>query len=370
MITLCSACGGRERHQEAAAAIPLGGATGRVADGRPVDAAFACPRSPGVALVAVDGLGGGGTGDLACAEVLGVLADGLGEQPPRERDVRRAWILQRLERASARMQSAPPTRGGPWGAAIAVAVIVGDEVDVLNLGDVRAYLRRGGSLSCLTTEHSLRAEALAAGVTAEQVVELPDNVLVRALGFGPVTPSVASFELAPEDELLLVTPGVWRSLGDEGLRARLDEGSPVSLIAEAAMQAGADDNLTLLLARPIPGAPDDPQLVLGRFPEQVLEDVAWELRGPPFATREELVAAVRQYHHALRAEERWIDKWRTETAACRVIAPGSPACRVCSWDADAFHARWPPERIALWAPAGLLRGGRPSGAGHADRARR
>jgi hypothetical protein len=81
----------------------------------------------------------------------------------------------------------------------------------------------------------------------------------------------------------------------------------------------------------------------------VLANVAWELRGPPFSTREELVAAVRQYHRQLEAQERWVDKWRTETAACRVIAPGSPARRVCSWLPDALCARWPPERIALWA---------------------
>ena len=363
MIALHSARGARERHQEAAAVIPLGGATARVVDGGPVELAAACPRNPGAVLVAIDGLGGGGTGDLACAEVLGVLADELGAQPPGERSARREWLVQRLEQVSARLQAAPPTRGGPWGAAMALAMIVGDELDVLNLGDVRAYLRRDGSLCCLTTDHSLRADALAAGVAPDEVAKLPDNVLVRMLGLGPVSPSVTSLELAPGDELLLVTRGVWRALGNEGLRARLEQRSTLTLLAEDAMQAGADDNLTLVLARPVAGAPDDPQLVLGRFPELILANVAWELGGPPFSTREELVAAVRQYHQALKAQERWVDKWRTEAAACRVIAPGSPASRVCSWLPDALYARWPPERIALWAARaqiGFDEGGRES----------
>ncbi len=118
-LALQSSCGAGDRLEAAAAVIPLGGAAPRSVDGGALSAA--CPRDPGVAVVVVRGHGR--LGDQICRDVLGTLADALGEPPPPDRAARRAWLLDGLERAAALLRAAPPQTGF-CGASIAVALVV------------------------------------------------------------------------------------------------------------------------------------------------------------------------------------------------------------------------------------------------------
>lgn len=352
-LALQSSCGAGDRLEAAAAVIPLGGAAPRSVDGGALSAA--CPRDPGVAVVVVRGHGR--LGDQICRDVLGTLADALGEPPPPDRPARRAWLLDGLERAAALLRAAPPQTGF-CGASIAVALVVGDAVEVTNLGDVRVVLHRDGRLACISDDQTLRAAAAAAGVPPAEVAALPD-VVVRCLGEPdpPGPPPLASLDLAPGDQLLLVSHGVWRALGDDGLLAALRDAPDLEhalarMTAEAARTETPYD-LTLALAAPLPHA--EPGLALPRFHPRLLDDVAWTFEGPPIAARDEFVAAVRRWHAELAGRRHWIERWRGPRAACHTMAPDSPALHITSWLPDALSRRWPPERVVLRSPRVRIR---------------
>lgn len=367
LVSMHSRAGNRDRNEEAAAAIPLAGGAGRGVGGAWVSGttAAAFPTAPGVALVVLRGIGGGATGDLACADLLGALGDRLGEGPPGDRGARRAWLVDVVRHGAVRLRQTPASRG-PRGAALALALVVGDEVEVASVGDVRVWLYRDGELSCLTADHGLRAVALARGVSEAEVAVLPD-VLVRCLGLADEVepPDLASLTLAPDDALLLASRGVARALGELPLRRGVErlkrEPGAIDLVASEAEDEGAEGGLTLLFATPVDAPPEDARLRPARFPELLLDDVTWELGGPPFATAEGLVAAVQEHHVRLRAAARWVDRWRTERAACLTPSPDSVQRQVCSWHPEALFTPWPPERVALWAPRAVVRFSRGGG---------
>lgn len=353
-LALQSTCGAGDRQEAAAAVIPLDGAAPRLVDGGALSAA--CTREPGVAVVVVHGHGR--LGDQICRDVIGALADAVGDAPPpTDRTARGAWLLRHLERVAALLRAAPPHTGFRC-ASIAVALVVGDEVEVTNLGDVRVYLRRGDRLSCISDDQTLRAAAIAAGLPPAEVAALPD-VVVRCLGEPdpPGPPPLASLDLAPDDQLLLTSHGVWRALGDDGLQAALRDAQGLEhalarMTADAA-RTNTPYDLTLALAAPHPHAL--PDLALPRFHPQLFGDVAWTFAGPPFPARDEFVAAVRRWHAELAGRRRWIERWRTPRAACHTMAPDSPALGITSWLPDALSCRWPPERVVLRSPRVRIR---------------
>ena len=125
---------------------------------------------------------------------------------------------------------------------------------VCNIGDSRAYLIRGGEITCITHDHSVVQTLVENGnITAEEARTHPNrNLITRALGPDENTLCDA-FEVSftKGDKILLCTDGlVVTATDDEICRAvcagKSAEESLDDLIALAKAQ-GAPDNVTAVL---------------------------------------------------------------------------------------------------------------------------
>jgi serine/threonine protein kinase len=109
---------------------------------------------------------------------------------------------------------------------LSVAVVEGDRLFGLNVGDSRVYLARQGCLTLLSRDH------VAAGDGFE-------HVLVRAIGLAPeVEPHMFEIELKDGDVACLCSDGVYKVLNEDVLATKLKGHSAArSLVSEAREQA-------------------------------------------------------------------------------------------------------------------------------------
>jgi protein phosphatase len=157
-------------------------------------------------------------------------------------------------------------QGRNLGTTITCVAVHDGELTLGHVGDTRAYLLRGGTLSRLTADHSLVAAMVASGViTAEEAQGHPDsNKVLRSLGSqrelppGYVDTLEAAFgrpslRLEPGDWLLICSDGVWGTVEDCEIQAILAEAltcqNAARALVDRALQGGAPDNATAVVAR-------------------------------------------------------------------------------------------------------------------------
>jgi PPM family protein phosphatase len=126
-----------------------------------------------------------------------------------------------------------------------------------HVGDSRAYLYRGGTLTQLTEDHSLLNDYIRAKKpTAEEIEAFPHkNVIVRALGMrDTVQVDLMQQPLQPGDVLLLCCDGL-SGMVPKARMAELLRASQADLkranqaLIEAANEAGGADNITSVLVQ-------------------------------------------------------------------------------------------------------------------------
>ena len=117
-----------------------------------------------------------------------------------------------------------------------------------HVGDTRAYLLRGGALTCLTADH---------------VWDRPDmqHVLTRAIGIDTrVTPDYSDGALERGDHFLLVSDGVWSCLPrgeiEKALAASIDPDEAAAALCASAIAANSQDNVSAIVLH-IDEVPED-----------------------------------------------------------------------------------------------------------------
>jgi serine/threonine protein phosphatase PrpC len=203
-------------------------------------------------MVVADGMGGAQAGEVAA----GVAVDRLGglSAPLAVDELQRA-----IEEANAeirRLAAEDPDRAGMGTTVTAALLEDGGRLELLHVGDSRAYLFRDGRLRRLTDDHSLVGEMVRRGALAPEEADAHPqrNVITRALGAEPeVEVDRSSEPLAGGDVLLLCTDGLSSAVGEEEIArilagaATLDDAGRA--LVDAANGAGGVDNVTVLLAR-------------------------------------------------------------------------------------------------------------------------
>lgn len=252
-------------------AEPLKGRTGisgAVLAGARLTCAWASATHPGLvrqtnqdaveegdlAFAVCDGMGGHQGGETASRLSVAALID-LPVPGVRTADdvVSRFAVAQAAVEHGARAR--PELAGmGSTGALIAVVVAEGRPAVVVgHMGDTRVYALGPGGLRCLTRDHTVVEELLAAQqVRPEDVASHPErHVLTRAIGGqDPASPELVIVPLTSRLRILATTDGVHALLApkvfaDLALEPQPDE--VVSRMVEAALEAGAPDNLTCLV---------------------------------------------------------------------------------------------------------------------------
>lgn len=228
---------------------------------------------PGTVVAVCDGMGGAAAGDVASNMALDALQRVVERRAPFvDAASAEAALLEAVveaNRAISEYASVSPERRG-MGTTMTAALAFGPHVVIVQVGDSRAYVKRGARLEQLTVDQSVVGQMVAAGqITAEEARTYQQrNMLLQALGVQPnVGPDIVVLELRDGDVLLLCSDGLTGPLPDPAildLMTRHED--PVKCcraLTEAACAAGGPDNIAVAVARfggdgllaPQPGEP-------------------------------------------------------------------------------------------------------------------
>jgi protein phosphatase len=208
-------------------------------------------------MVVADGMGGHNAGEvaseLAASAVWEHLRNSSSAGAGGSSDLAGAITAANGRIFAAARQS--PARHG-MGTTIVAAIADGRSLRVAHVGDSRAYLFRAGTLTCLTTDHSVVGEQLSKGLLRpEDAGASPfSNVLTRALG-PKETVEIDHSEraLQPGDVIVIATDGLTKTVSDHLIATAVaDNDDPEPLadrLIELALAAGGTDNVTVIAAR-------------------------------------------------------------------------------------------------------------------------
>lgn len=204
-------------------------------------------------LVVADGMGGHAAGELASATAVAMFAE-LDLDPPQDEFL--AAMADAVENAHdelARIISDSPDFAG-MGTTVTAMAWLGTRVGIAHVGDSRAYLLRDGVLTQLTKDHTFVQTLVDSGrITEEQAhVHEKRNLLIKALdGLHVVEPDLSMREVRAGDRFLLCSDGLCGVLTKAEIQERLATGDPtgtVTALVERALEAGAPDNVTCVVA--------------------------------------------------------------------------------------------------------------------------
>jgi serine/threonine-protein phosphatase Stp1 len=205
---------------------------------------------PDLGLWAVaDGAGGHESGEVASAEVAGLLQTIDAGLSAAEMLLE---VRSRLEAAHARLHAEASRHGD--GAMVATTVVVllarDDHFACLWAGDSRAYLLRDHTLTKITRDHSLVQALVESGTISEaEAIGHPQaNVITRAVGADSDVLELEkrTGQLKAGDRLLLCSDGLSKTLPEEQLAELLsgDDATGAARLVMAALTAQATDNIT------------------------------------------------------------------------------------------------------------------------------
>jgi len=208
-------------------------------------------------LVVADGMGGHEAGEVASQRAVEVFA--ANAHALRQAAADKATLMDTLEEL---FQQASDTieqeaGGNGMGTTLVCAILAPDDTTVYfaHVGDSRGYVLREGQLTQITTDHNVLNLLIARGKDPARAEAHPAaEKLTQALGQGLVQPDVAEVRLAPGDQLLLCTDGLTDVVDDPTIRRVMNGRDDVARgLVDAAYQAGAPDNISLVVAQ-VPAA--------------------------------------------------------------------------------------------------------------------
>ncbi|MGH8998588.1 MAG: Stp1/IreP family PP2C-type Ser/Thr phosphatase [Acidimicrobiia bacterium] len=204
---------------------------------------------PDAGLFAVaDGMGGHRAGEVASATAIATLRQAFDAGSPLDEAIRDANAA-----VFAQAEANVDMRG--MGTTLTAAVLVDGRIARLgHVGDSRAYLMRDGGVTQVTDDHSLVEQLVREGSLApEDAVNHPQRaVITRALGIDPdVEVDLYDIDLRPGDRIVLCSDGLSNMVADEGIAAVLaaqrHPQQAAAALVEAALEAGGDDNVTVVV---------------------------------------------------------------------------------------------------------------------------
>lgn len=219
----------------------------------------------GIVLIVSDGMGGALAGDVASRMAVESVRDmlissdeeedsGCGNETPLVDCLRRATGYANL---AIHNKSQEDTRCSGMGATLTGAAITGDMLDLVQVGDSRAYVLRNDQIKLATKDQSLVQQLVDVGQISEEEAEthMFRNVILQALGAQrELSPVTGRLRLRRGDILLLCSDGLSGKLRAEDIRRIVAEANgnleeACATLVEEANNRGGEDNITVVLAR-------------------------------------------------------------------------------------------------------------------------
>jgi len=217
----------------------------------------------GLVLVVSDGMGGALAGDVASRMAIEAVRDVLLDQQDDGNGCDpESSLVDCLKHATLEAnknihyKSLEDSRCSGMGATLTGAAIKDDKLDLVQVGDSRAYVMRGQQIRLATKDQSLVQQLVDVGQISEAEAEthMFRNVILQALGAqNELTPATARIQLRDGDTLLLCSDGLSGKLRNEDIRQIVadagDLGAACSALVAEANNRGGEDNITVVLAR-------------------------------------------------------------------------------------------------------------------------
>ena len=217
----------------------------------------------GLVLVVSDGMGGALAGDVASRMAIEAVRDTLmGNNADGNGCESDSSLVDCLKHATMQAnrnihyRSLEDSRCSGMGATLTGAAVKDDKLDLIQVGDSRAYVMRGQQIRLATKDQSLVQQLVDVGqISAEEAeTHMFRNVILQALGAqNELTPATARIQLRDGDTLLLCSDGLSGKLKNEEIRQIVSEagelGAACSALVQAANDRGGEDNITVVLAR-------------------------------------------------------------------------------------------------------------------------
>ena len=221
----------------------------------------------GYGMLVADGIGGMAGGEVASRLALTKLVRLLVDTPDWIMWLKRAddvnHVLQRMSERflqidkSLREKAKSDVTLHGMGTTLTVAATLGNDLVIGHIGDSRAYLLRGNSLTQLTTDHTLAQALIDAGVAGrdDPAARSMRHVLTAALGAldEETEPQVQCVKASRGDRLLLCTDGLTEMVDDKTITKVLGETDSsqqaCQKLIDLALAAGGLDNVTVVIAK-------------------------------------------------------------------------------------------------------------------------
>jgi len=229
-------------------------------------------RLPGAGVFCVaDGMGGVQGGAIASQAAVDALREAFtdsAEAPFALTAKASARLIARALNSASRWIKERADERGFAGSGSTAVVLAFDRITpsqalVLHAGDSRAYRYRADTLAQLSADHSVAA---AAGLADDR--DLPAifrGVITRAVGLeATVELEETALDVQPDDLFLLCSDGLTKMVPDKLIQKLLNQNAdgPLDALAQAlvneALQAGGEDNVSVILVRAagaLPAAP-------------------------------------------------------------------------------------------------------------------
>jgi len=227
---------------------------------------------PAALYVVADGMGGHQSGEVASSIAIRTIGSVVnssligplvsGDPVARDANTCGHLLQQAVLEANRRITDLARERHSDLGTTTVVALLIGNQLTVANVGDSRAYIWHDNTLQVLTRDHSLVMQLVMAGqIKLEDIYTHPRrNEIYRALGDSRLTEDeidVYSERLRPGDGLLLCSDGLWDFVRDPDIAATLasaqDPQSLTQILVDQANTNGGEDNISVIFARVMAG---------------------------------------------------------------------------------------------------------------------
>ncbi|MCP1625723.1 bifunctional protein-serine/threonine kinase/phosphatase [Pseudomonas nitroreducens] len=230
--------------------------------------------------------------------------------------------------------------GQPLLTTLTALVLRGRRFTLAHVGDCRLYRWHAGQLDCLTQDHVWEQPGM-------------QHVLKRALGLDQhLVVDYCDGELEAGQRFLLVSDGIWATLGDSAIQRLLEDAQSLQACADALVSAahlaGSQDNASALLLQVNelpPASLGDALAQLDHWPAPpTLRDgqefEGWQVEGKLAQSRQSLIYRVRD-----RQNRPWLLK--TLPQALRASAAAAQALLLEEWFLRRVQGRYFPELHSL-----------------------
>ena len=202
-------------------------------------------------FVVADGMGGHAAGEVASEIAVKTISECAPDYPDAEQLGR---AVEQANRDIINAALAGEGREG-MGTTCTAAILSGTRLVIAQVGDSRAYLMHGETLTQITRDHSLMANMIEAGqITLEEARVHPNrSVITRALGNDPdMVPDLYEIRVEAGDRLMLCSDGLTAMVEDQGIEAVMnriaDPQRCAAALVNEAIAAGGADNVTVIVA--------------------------------------------------------------------------------------------------------------------------